>query len=80
MVQPLVLSVVSDRPCLAQGWDQSCALAGLGRLGQLQWVLLLQGHPAVVVVVASDHLCSEPVWPVPRCGPELWAASQHRDT
>lgn len=46
--------------------------------GSCSWVLLVQGHPAVVVV-ASGHLCPEPVWPVPRCGCELWAASQHRD-
>lgn len=48
--------MVSDKHCLARCQDQSCALAGLGRVGSCNWVLLVGGHPAVVVV-ASGHLC-----------------------
>lgn len=51
-----MLSVVSDRHCLAQGWGQSCALAGLGRVGQLQLDAAGAGTPSSVVVVASGHL------------------------
>lgn len=48
--------MVSDKHCLARCQDQSCALAGLGRVGSCNRVLLVGGHPAVVVV-AGGHLC-----------------------
>lgn len=53
MAQPLVLSVVSDRHCLAQGWDHSCALAGLGRVGQLPLGAAAAGPPSSVGVATS---------------------------